>query len=249
MDSFPPDSARVAFVQASPNHGDRRGRAIDCIVLHYTGMPTAEGALAQLCNPRAEVSSHYFVFEDGRIAQLVPEERRAWHAGRSSWFEETDLNSASIGIEIVNPGHDGGLPPFPEAQIAAVIALCRDIVARRAIAPDRILAHSDIAPGRKVDPGERFPWTQLAAEGVGLWRAPAPDSPGLILAFGATGAPVTALQQNLAALGYGLDQTGLYDARTKIVVEAFQRRWRPQRVDGVADAGTRATIAAALPTV
>lgn len=246
MDSFAPDSAHVAFVQASPNHGDRRGRAIDCIVLHYTGMPTAEGALAQLCNPEAEVSSHYFVHEDGRIAQLVPEERRAWHAGRSSWFDETDLNSASIGIEIVNPGHDGGLPPFPEAQIAAVIALCRDIVARRAIAPERILAHSDIAPGRKVDPGERFPWARLAAQGVGRWREPAPDMPGLILGFGATGEAVSALQRDLAALGYGVDQTGLYDARTKIVVEAFQRRWRPHRIDGVADAGTRATIMAAL---
>lgn len=246
MDSFAPDSALATLVQASPNHGDRRGHAIDCIVLHYTGMPTAEGALAQLCNPKAEVSSHYLVFEDGRIAQLVPEERRAWHAGRSSWFAETDLNSASIGIEIVNPGHDGGLPPFPEAQIDAVIALCRDIIARRAIAPERILAHSDIAPGRKVDPGERFPWARLAAQGVGLWRAPVADRPGLILGFGATGEAVSALQRDLAALGYGVDQTGLYDARTKIVVEAFQRRWRPQRIDGVGDAGTRATVAAAL---
>lgn len=247
MDSFAPDSPHVDFTQASPNHGDRRGRAIDCLVLHYTGMPTAEGAVAQLCNPKAEVSSHYVVFEDGRIAQLVPEARRAWHAGRGSWFAETDLNSASIGIEIVNPGHDGGLPPFPEAQIDAVIALCRDIVARHAIPPERILAHSDIAPGRKVDPGERFPWARLAAEGVGLWRGPAPDGPGLILGFGAAGEAVSALQRNLAALGYGLEQTGLYDARTKIVVEAFQRRWRPQRVDGVADPGTRATIVAALP--
>ena len=247
MESFRPDSALVACVQASPNHGDRRGRAPDCIVLHYTGMPTGDGALAQLCNPKAEVSAHYFVFEDGRIVQLVPEERRAWHAGRASWFGETDMNSASIGVEIVNPGHDGGLPPFPDAQITAVIALCRDIAARRAIAPERILAHSDIAPGRKVDPGERFPWAQLAAEGVGIWREPAPDAPGLILARGAIGAVVSALQRDLRALGYGLDETGAYDARTKIVVEAFQRRWRPQRVDGVADPSVRATIAAALP--
>ncbi|HMN73582.1 MAG TPA: N-acetylmuramoyl-L-alanine amidase [Rhodoblastus sp.] len=245
MESFAPDTPLVAFVQASPNHGDRRGRAPDSIVLHYTGMPTAEGALSLLCDPKSEVSAHYFVFENGRIAQLVPEERRAWHAGRSSWFGETDMNSASIGVEIVNPGHDGGLPPFPEAQIAAVVALCRDIVARRTIAPDRILAHSDIAPGRKVDPGERFPWPRLAAEGVGLWREPAPDAPGLALGFGATGAAVATLQRDLAAAGYGVEQTGVFDPRTKIVVEAFQRRWRPQRVDGVADAGTRATIAAA----
>jgi len=247
MDSFAPDSPLVDFVQASPSHGDRRGRAADSIVLHYTGMPTAEGALAQLCDPRAEVSSHYFVFEDGRIAQLVPEGRRAWHAGRSSWFGETDMNSTSIGIEIVNPGHDGGLPPFPEAQIAAVIALCRDIISRRDIAADRILAHSDIAPGRKVDPGEKFPWPRLAAGGVGLWRTPALDVDGMILAYGATGDAVAMLQRDLAALGYGLEQTGVYDARTKTVVEAFQRRWRPQRIDGVADAGTRATISAALP--
>jgi len=242
MDSFPPDSALVAFVQASPNHGDRRDRAPDCIVLHYTGMPTAEGALAQLCNPKAEVSAHYFVFEDGRVAQLVPEERRAWHAGRSSWFDDTDLNSASIGVEIVNPGHDGGLPPFPDAQIDAVIALCRDVIARHAIAPERILAHSDIAPGRKVDPGEKFPWARLAAAGVGLWREPAPDMPGLALGSGATGAAVSSLQRDLRALGYGLEETGHYDARTKTVVEAFQRRWRPQRIDGVADVGLRTTI-------
>ena len=244
MDSFRPDSALVALVQASPNHGDRRGRAPDSIVLHYTGMPTAEGALAQLCNPQAEVSAHYFVFEDGRIVQLVPEERRAWHAGRSSWFDETDMNSASIGVEIVNPGHDGGMPPFPDAQIDAVIALCADIAARRAIAPERILAHSDIAPGRKVDPGEKFPWARLAAEGVGVWREPASDRDGLILGFGATGAAVASLQRDLRALGYGLDETGRYDARTRAVVEAFQRRWRPSRIDGVADAGTTLTIGA-----
>ncbi|MFO1135642.1 MAG: N-acetylmuramoyl-L-alanine amidase [Rhodoblastus sp.] len=244
MDSFRADSSLVDFVRASPNHGDRRGQTPDSIVLHYTGMPTADGALAQLCDPRAEVSAHYFVFEDGRIVQLVPEERRAWHAGRSSWFEQTDMNSASIGIEIVNPGHDGGLPPFPDAQIAAVIALCRDIVARRAIAQDRILAHSDIAPGRKVDPGEKFPWARLAADGVGVWRDPALDVDGMILGFGATGSAVSSLQRDLRALGYGLEETGVYDARTKTVVEAFQRRWRPQRIDGVADAGTVITIRA-----
>lgn len=244
MESFRPDSALVALVQASPNHGDRRGRAPDCIVLHYTGMPTAEGALAQLCNPEAEVSAHYFVFEDGRIAQLVPEERRAWHAGRSSWFGETDMNSASIGVEIVNPGHDGGLPPFPDVQVDAVIALCADIAARRAIPPERILAHSDIAPGRKVDPGEKFPWARLAAQGVGVWREPAPDRRGLILGFGAAGAAVASLQRDLRALGYGLDETGIYDARTKAVVEAFQRRWRPGRIDGVADAATMLTLRA-----
>jgi N-acetylmuramoyl-L-alanine amidase len=244
VDSFAPDSPLVDFVRASPNHGERRGRAPDSIVLHYTGMPTAEGALDQLCNPKAEVSSHYFVYEDGRIAQLVAEDRRAWHAGRSCWAGETDMNSASIGIEIVNPGHDGGAPPFPDIQIDAVIRLCRDIMARRNIPPTRILAHSDIAPGRKVDPGENFPWEALAAAGVGLWRPPAPRADGLVLAHGAVGAPVLSLQERLAAFGYGLEPTGVYDAATETIVAAFQRRWRPERIDGMADVSTFATLAA-----
>jgi N-acetylmuramoyl-L-alanine amidase len=244
MDSFSPDSPLVDFVQASPNHGERRGRTANCIVLHYTGMPTAEGALDQLCNPSAEVSSHYFVYEDGRIAQLVPEARRAWHAGRSCWAGETDMNSASIGIEIVNPGHDGGAPPFPDIQIDAVIRLCADIMQRWEIPPARLLAHSDIAPGRKVDPGENFPWDRLAAKGVGLWRPPAPLCDGLMLARGATGAPVRALQVRLAAFGYGIEETGVYDAATETIVAAFQRRWRPEKIDGVADVSTVATLAA-----
>ncbi len=242
--AFPADSPAVDLVRPSPNHGDRRGRAIDALVLHYTGMPTAEGALERLCDAAAEVSAHYFVFEDGRIAQLVPEERRAWHAGRSYWAGESDMNSASIGVEIVNPGHDGGAPPFPDAQVEAVARLCADIMRRRAIPPDRLLAHSDIAPGRKVDPGERFPWERLAAAGAGLWRAPAPDADGLILARGATGAPVRALQERLARFGFGLEATGAYDAATEAIVAAFQRRWRPARVDGVADAATVATLGA-----
>lgn len=242
--AFSPDSPAVDFVRPSPNHGDRRGRAIDALVLHYTGMPTADGALERLCDVSAEVSAHYFVFEDGRIAQLVQEDRRAWHAGRSFWAGETDMNSASIGIEIVNPGHDAGAPPFPDAQIDALIRLCADIMRRRAIPPDRLLAHSDIAPGRKIDPGENFPWARLAAAGVGAWRAPAPDADGLILARGATGAPVRALQQKLARFGFGLEATGTYDAATETVVAAFQRRWRPARIDGVADAATIATLGA-----
>lgn len=243
MDSFAPDSPLVDCVAPSPNHGDRRGRAIDSLVLHYTGMPTAEGALAQLRNPAAEVSSHYFVFEDGRIAQLVPEARRAWHAGRSSWFDETDMNSASIGIEIANPGHDGGLPPFPEPQMDAVVRLVADILARRAIRPERVLAHSDIAPGRKVDPGENFPWARLAAEGLCRWVDAAPPAEGLVMARGASGAAVRALQEELAALGYGIEATGDYDARTTTVVAAFQRRWRPARIDGAADVSTVRTLA------
>ncbi|MDE2361979.1 MAG: N-acetylmuramoyl-L-alanine amidase [Hyphomicrobiales bacterium] len=246
MIAFTPDSALVDLVTPSPNHGDRRGRRVDSLILHYTGMPTAEGALQRLCDAAAEVSSHYLVFEDGRIAQLVPEDRRAWHAGRSFWAGETDMNSASIGVEIVNPGHDAGAPPFPEAQIEAVIRLAADVMQRRGIAPERVLAHSDIAPGRKVDPGESFPWARLASCGVGLWREPAPLADGLVLARGATGDRVRALQDGLASLGYGIDATGEYDAATETVVGAFQRRWRPARIDGAADVSTARTLDALL---
>ena len=152
-----------------------RGGPPDMVLLHYTGdAESREAACARLCDVDAAVSSHYLVYEDGHIDQLVQEERRAWHAGKSFWAGETDLNSRSIGIEIVNPGHDFGYPEFPEAQIAAVIALCRGIIARRPIPRDRVLAHSDVAPSRKQDPGEKFPWRLLADSGVGLWVEPAP---------------------------------------------------------------------------
>ena len=158
-----------------PTIGERRGYGQpNCLILHYTGMPTGEAALKALTDPASEVSAHYLVWEDGAIDQLVAETARAWHAGRGSWKGETDLNSASIGIEIVNPGHDGGSPPFPDRQIEATIALARDIGARWAIAPERILAHSDIAPARKRDPGEVFPWATLWRGGVGHWTEPAP---------------------------------------------------------------------------
>ena len=169
--AFAPDYP-AARVVASPNHGERL-RPISALILHYTGMPTSESALALLRSPAAEVSAHYFVEENGEVLQLVPEDRRAWHAGKSFWAGETDLNSASIGIEIVHPGHDDPRP-FPARQIASVIALSRDICRRHAIAPQRVLAHSDIAVSRKIDPGEFFPWDVLAREGVGHYVAPAP---------------------------------------------------------------------------
>ncbi|WP_321502323.1 N-acetylmuramoyl-L-alanine amidase [Breoghania sp.] len=226
---------------ASPNHGERKG-ALDMVLLHYTGMASAQAALERLCDPQAEVSAHYLVHEDGRIVQMVPEARRAWHAGKAFWAGESDINSRSIGIEIVNPGHEYGYVDFPDAQIDAVTALCLDVVERHAIAPERVLAHSDVAPGRKVDPGERFPWARLAASGVGHWVKPAPVVSGRFFQQGAIGQPVEAFQTMLALYGYGVDVNGVYDEKTAQVVEAFQRHFRPERVDGVADASTITTL-------
>lgn len=238
-----------AVVRPSPNHGERRADAqIDMIVLHYTGMKDAESALSRLCNPAAEVSSHYFVYENGSIVQLVPEGRRAWHAGEACWAGESDINSCSIGIEIVNPGHEYGYIDFPASQIAAVVALTKDIAARYNIPSQRILAHSDVAPGRKQDPGEKFPWEQLAAQGVGHWVEPEPVSGGRFFQEGEEGQPIEALQSMLTMLGYDLAITGVFDARTRIVVEAFQRHYRPARVDGIADSSTIATLHKLLTT-
>jgi N-acetylmuramoyl-L-alanine amidase len=238
-----PDSPLAAEFLASPNHGERRGASKpDCVILHYTGMPTGAAALALLRDPKSELSAHYFVWEDGRIVQLVGEDRRAWHAGVSVWKGERDLNSRSIGIEIVNPGHDGGAPPFPDAQIAAVIALTRDICNRYAIKPERVLAHSDIAPARKIDPGERFPWDRLWREGVGHWVEPSPIVEGSVLKRGAEGPPVRALQAMLALYGYGVELTGVYDRQTELYVTALQRRFRPAKVDGEADGSTVETL-------
>jgi N-acetylmuramoyl-L-alanine amidase len=254
---FARDSLEACRVFASPNHGDRRGvDHPDCIILHYTGMASADAALAWLANPASQVSCHYFVFESGETVQMVPEARRAWHAGVSSWRETTDLNSHSIGIEIANRGHDlSASPPrpheypaFPARQIAATIRLVADIKARHRIADARILAHSDIAPGRKVDPGERFPWAKLAAAGLGLWpdaaarrRAARRRQPRL--GPGDTGPAVAAMQSALAAFGYALPPTGYYDQRTIDVVSAFQRHWRQACVDGCFDAETAAILA------
>jgi N-acetylmuramoyl-L-alanine amidase len=205
-------------------------------------MPTGAEALAWLRSPASDVSAHYFVWEDGRIVQLVGEDRRAWHAGVGVWKGERDINSASIGVEIVNPGHDGGSPPFPDAQIAAVIGLLRDIGERHAIRPERVLAHSDIAPARKIDPGERFPWEALWRQGVGHWTAPAPIGGGPVLRRGAEGPPVRALQAMLALYGYGVEISGVYDKQTEQYVTAFQRHFRPERVDGEADRSTVETL-------
>lgn len=228
----------------SPNFNERHVPP-DLIVLHYTGMATGQGALDRLRDPEAKVSSHYLVEEDGRIFSLVAEERRAWHAGVSFWKGETDVNGRSIGIEIVNPGHDLGYRPFPEAQIAAVIDLIADIRTRWMVTDARIVGHSDVAPSRKIDPGELFPWRRLAEAGHGLWVEP-PPAPGPALAEGEEGAGVFALQAGLTRLGYDCAPSGRFDAGTATIVSAFQRHWRPEKVDGVADGETRARLIAIL---
>jgi N-acetylmuramoyl-L-alanine amidase len=238
-----PDSPFASKIFPSPNHGERKdGKSINSVILHYTGMSTADGALKWLCNPISNVSCHYFIFEDGRILQLVPEARRAWHAGASNWHGETDINSVSLGIEIVNQGHEGGSPPFPEMQIEATIKLVQDITKRWQIPQTRVLAHSDIAPTRKPDPGEMFPWGQLYQAGIGHWVAPVPIKGGRFFSLGDEGAPIEALQSMLALYGYGLEINGIYDPQTKAVITAFQRHYRPAQVDGIADHSTITTL-------
>ena len=241
---FAPDSRLVGRILPSPNHTERRGDHArpDSLVLHYTGMADAPSALRRLCDPIAEVSSHYVVAEDGTVLQLVTEDRRAHHAGRGVWAGESDLNSASVGIEIVNGGHAFGLPAYPDRQVRAVAALCRDVMDRHGIPPERVLAHSDLAPSRKEDPGEMFPWAILARTGVGLW-VPPDDSVDPGLAPGARGEAVRRLQADLARWGYGIALDGDYGGATATVVRAFQRRYRPSRIDGTADSGTVATLA------
>jgi N-acetylmuramoyl-L-alanine amidase len=243
--SFRPDSPLVSDVAASPNHEERKGvRTSDMLLLHYTGMQSSLAALARLRDENEpRVSSHYLIDDEGTIIQLVPEARRAWHAGLASWAGESDINSCSIGIEIANPGHEFGYSDFPPHQIGAVIALCKDIVARHKIPAARVLAHSDVAPGRKQDPGEKFPWRKLHEAEIGHWVEPAPIVEGPVLRIGDSGIEVSSLQTELARYGYGITVTGNYDATTGETVAAFQRHFRPARVDGLADASTVQTLA------
>jgi N-acetylmuramoyl-L-alanine amidase len=235
----------LSFIEAPSPNFDARTAPPDILVLHYTGMRTGPEALDRLRDPAAKVSSHYMVEEDGRIFHLVPEERRAWHAGVSYWKGERNINGVSIGVEIVNPGHEFGYRPFPDAQIGAVIELIGDIRSRWTIGDDRIVGHSDVAPGRKEDPGELFPWKRVAEAGHGLW-VEAPPAPGQPMAEGEESAAVFALQAGFTRLGYDLPPSGQFDAATKDVVTAFQRHWRQARVDGIADGETRAQLIALL---
>ena len=213
----------------SPNQDDRGDAVIDMLVLHYTGMKSAAEALARLCDPGAKVSAHYTIDEDGTVFAHVPEARRAWHAGVASWAGATDINARSIGIELVNPGHEFGYRDFAEDQIAALITLCHSILMRHPIPSARVLAHSDVAPARKEDPGELFPWERLAKAGIGLWpQAIASD-------LGA---------QALSRFGY--DPNAPQDK----VITAFQRHFRPKKLDGQWDgecAGLLADLLSRLP--
>jgi N-acetylmuramoyl-L-alanine amidase len=249
-----PDSPLVDAVQPSPNVGPRRnGLTPTILLLHYTGLESMAKAIDWLTREGSGVSCHYGIDEDGRIIQMAAEELRAWHAGESVWDGETDINSASIGIEIHNPGHAFGYPDFPEVQIEAVERLCRDIIARHGIRPERVLAHSDVAPPRKRDPGEKFPWERLAGAGVGHWVVPAPAVAGDDgVSLGAADPRIAAFQVALRRYGYGIEPTGLIDERTELVVAAFQRHFRPERVDGRIDRSTVATLErllAALPNL
>jgi len=236
----------------SPNFNERTSPP-DMVVLHYTGMPTGEAALQRMRDPESRVSAHYMVDENGDVYHLVAEERRAWHAGVSFWKGETDINGAAIGIEIVNPGHEFGYQDFPPAQIDAVIGLLDQIRERWDIPDHRILGHSDIAPARKEDPGERFPWAELAAHGHGLWVTPDMPPEGAMgppLGKGDTGLGVFSLQSALGKLGYNLLAGGPYDDETATIVTAFQRHWLPEQIgtdlQGRADAKLRVTLMALL---
>lgn len=201
------------------------------------------GALAieRLCDPAAKVSAHYVIEEDGQIFQLIDEHNRAWHAGVSEWQGERNINSASIGIEIINGGHDfpnkdGSLPPFPDAQINALIPLCKDIMSRHG--PLTVLGHSDIAPARKIDPGEHFPWSGLAAAGIGFWPDITIEDRRILFEFGSRDRGVAILQRGLAFIGYGARVTGIMDNETSLIIQALQRRYRPSKIDGNVDIET-----------
>ena len=223
----------LAIESPSPNFDARpEGQAIDILLLHYTGMVSAAAALARLCDVAAKVSAHYCIDEDGTLYRLVPEAKRAWHAGAASWAGAEDINARSIGIELVNPGHEFGYRAFPDAQMAALIELAGGILARHRIPPSRVLGHSDVAPLRKEDPGELFDWPRLAAAGIGLWPGECePCEP-----------PIAAeTQRQLAAFGYGYLDDDLAAAIT-----AFQRHFRPEKLTGDVDAETAGRLAALL---
>jgi N-acetylmuramoyl-L-alanine amidase len=231
----------------SPNHDARPGdQPVDILLLHYTDMESAEAALARMTDPAARVSAHYCIDEDGTVYRLVPEERRAWHAGVSFWAGARDINARSIGIELVNPGHTCGYRPFPEAQMRALEELAHGILARHPIPTHRVLGHSDVAPARKIDPGELFDWRRLARAGIGLWPE-ALDMPDP----GPADSPlaVADVQSKLGRFGYGVTVTGVLDQATQQALSAFQRHFRPAAFAGAPDGETRRLLAAVVASI
>ncbi len=231
----------------SPNFDSRSGTAPTMLIMHYTGMKNGPAALERLSDPTAKVSSHYVVEEDGRVYQLVNEADCAWHAGVSSWRGLGSLNMHSIGIEIVNPGHEFGYRGFPLTQMRSVLALSQAIVTRHAIAPRNIIGHSDIAPMRKIDPGELFDWEWLASNGIGQAVPQIGTNPyDTQLWTGDSGDAVRRIQQQLKLYGYSVELTGVYDTQTEINISAFQRHFRRTLVTGIADAQTQSVLAALI---
>jgi N-acetylmuramoyl-L-alanine amidase len=232
----------------SPNHDARPdAMPIDMLVLHYTGMRSAKDAIDRLRDPASRVSSHYVVDQDGSVLRLVPEDRRAWHAGISTWRGMSALNDRSIGIEVVNPGHEWGYRPFPALQMAAVCDLCLSILSRHAVPARNVVAHSDIAPDRKQDPGELFDWLGLAQNGVGLFPQGVPDlgTGGIVR----DSAGLRDVRRALADIGYQVAPEGPLDPALSSVLRAFQRHWRGEAVTGQADAGTLARLLAVVRAV
>ncbi len=225
------------------------GAKIDMLILHYTGMVTAEASVDRLCDPDIAVSCPYLVDLEGNIVHMVEEQWRAYHAGVSLWRGVEDNNGRCLGIEIQNKGHEWGYHLFPDAQMDAVETLCLDMLSRHDIPKRNVVGHSDIAPGRKLDPGEFFDWERLAKAGIGLWVAPAPLEPGQYLQQGDKGEPVEALQTMFALYGYGIEPTGAFDQRTHDVVFAFQQHWRQAKCDGVADVSTIKTLRNLIDTI
>jgi len=249
LESFPADSLLVDQVIISPNFGERKQiKSPDMVILHYTGMKNGDAALDRLCCSDAEVSSHYFIRENGKIYQLVAEEQRAWHAGASCWKGIKDINSRSIGIEIVNCGHEHGYVEFPDVQMESVAHLLSDIITRNHIKPECVLAHSDIAPLRKQDPGELFDWQYLYRSGLCLWVEAAPIQIGESLESGQEGDRVLGYQRALNEFGFELEVSGKFDQLTHACTMAFQRHFRPGKIDGIADISTIETLNRLLRT-
>ncbi len=246
-----PDSPLVADLFPSPNIEPRKnGLCPTMLVMHYTGLATAKKSIEILARPDCKVSCHYVIDIDGRVTQMVAEKMRAWHAGVSSWHGETDINSKSIGIEIQNLGHNQGYPDFPQAQMDSVRDLSVDILNRYDIAPHNVVAHSDIASGRKTDPGEKFNWAFLHRHGIGHWVKPAPlDEVAPRFELTDQSAVIAKVQAKLCCYGYGIETTGHHTEQSVTVVSAFQRHFRPARFDGVIDASTIATLDALMDSL